>query len=228
MCCQLREYLTLIHWFPTRTKFGNKSSNSLFHVIFLVLLTGFRLWFLFLARHIARVTAMNTSPLCLTPLSEYADFTMMLQHRKLGPADPHLANSMKNCLLPRFQGHRQQFCCSSVILSRSLSLTCWVLYTTWAVSNSFLLHLQRACRPDGNPTLAAPSSSLVPLAQSSHRHETLFNVRKDSQLPSAMIKLFVLSQNFPSKASLEPLCESFAFFFFFFNQLEIGHIFTKA
>lgn len=155
----------------------------------------------------------------------------MLQHRKLGPADLHLANTMKNCLLPSFQGLRQQFCCSRVILSRSPSLTCWVLYTTWAVSNSFLLHLQRACRPDGNPTLAAPSSSLVPLAQSSRRHETLFSVRKDSQLPSAMIKLFVLSQNFPSKPSLEPLYESFAFFFFFFfifYQIEIGHTFTKA
>lgn len=51
-----------------------------------------------------------------------------------------------------------------LILNGSLSLTFRVFYTMWAVSNS-LLCLQQAHWPDGNPTLAVPSSSLMPPAQ---------------------------------------------------------------
>lgn len=66
-------------------------------------------------------------------------------------------------------------------LNRSLSLIFRVLDTMWAVSNSFLLCLQRAHWPDGNPTLAVPSSSLMPPAQCISPTRDFFNMSKDAQ-----------------------------------------------
>lgn len=112
-----------------------------------------------------------------------------------------------------------------LILNRSLSLTFRVLYTTWAVSNSFLLCLQQAHWPDGTPTLAVPSSSLMPPAQCFSPTWDIFSTCVRTRSTFCYNKTICsVIQNFPFKASLEPLYKSSALFY----QQEIGHIFTKV
>lgn len=156
-----------------------KSSNSLFHVIFQELLNEFSLRFLFKLWPRAQVPwpfalrlwwyhkfSSNTNS-CYHKCTA-ASLDLLPTWQTEGASGHHggqsSASLISECLL--LSGICTQDLCKNcfLILNGSLSLTFRVFYTMWAVSNS-LLCLQQAHWPDGNPTRAVPSSSLMPPAQ---------------------------------------------------------------